>query len=303
MKFSRRKFITQMVLFTAWLLKPRISFPAGSELVALPVRSALEDKGEVSLKDIDFFLEEKVNYDINFLWFTKAAVGKLYFLREGNGFKAVLEAETRGFIGFLTFYRKHIYISHMSYFPDLKRMRVDFFERYVKVGSSEEKTLTWTDYDRQVLRRKDYKRGSLIENVEEPIPEGVIYEDILSAFYNVRLGYYGPIKRGRQFIVNSLPSDGVSTIEVNFTTKEESLKHRDLFGDKFDENMLGARVKVSKDLFKSKKGEISMLFDDALVPVYGVVEDYVGFGDIMGILKRGGTTVQAQSRLLPGNEG
>lgn len=296
MKLSRRKFILQMALFAGWLLKPRISFPSESQFLKAPPASGNLPRGEVDLKNIDFFLSEKVNYDINFLWFKKAAVGTLKFLREGSGFKAILEAETKGFIGFLTFYRKHTYISHMSYLPDENRMRVDFFERYVKIGGSQEKTLTWTDYDKLILRRKDYKRGMLFENVEEAIPEGVVYEDILSAFYNVRIGYYGPIRRGRQFTVRSLPSDGVSTIEVNFTTREESIKNRDLFGDKFDEHMLSANVKVPRDLFKSKTGEISMLFDDAIVPVYGVVKDYIGFGDIMGMLKRDGETVHADSK-------
>lgn len=292
-----------MVLFAGWLLKPRISFPSDTQFLKAPPVSGIEGNGEVALKNIDFFLEENVNYDISFLWFKKAAVGRLRFSREGQGFKAVLEAETRGFIGFLTFYRKHIYISHMSYLPERKRMRVDFFERYVRIGGNEEKTLTWTDYDKQILRRKDYKRGMLVENAEEAIPEGVVYEDILSALYNIRIGCYGPIRRGRRFTVHSLPSEGVSTIDVNFTTKEESLKTRDLFGDKFDENMLSANVKVPKNLFKSKTGEISMLFDDAIVPVYGVVKDYIGFGDILGVLKRDGESVQAQSELSVRKEG
>ncbi|MDH3975413.1 MAG: DUF3108 domain-containing protein [Deltaproteobacteria bacterium] len=303
MKLSRRKFIVQMALFAGWLLRPRLSFPSGSQFFGAPLAPPGGEAGEVALKNIDFFLKENVNYDINFLWFSKAAVGKLNFSREGPGFKAILEAETKGFIGFLTFYRKHSYISHMSYLPDSRQLRVDFFERHVKVGSNEEKTYTWTDYNRRVLRREEYKKGKKIEDVKELIPEGVIYEDILSAFYNVRLGYYGPIRRGRQFTVRSLPSDGVSTIEVSFTTKEDAIKSRDLFGNKFDENMFSARVKVPRDLFKSKTGEVSILFDDALVPVYGVVKDYIGFGDIMGILKREGEVVQAHSQRLIGKDG
>jgi len=286
MKPGRRIFLFEIALLAEWLLKPRLSSPFVSPPVSRSNSPAVKGSSAVALKNIDFFLREKVNYDIHFLWFTKAAAGRLLFSREGEGFKAILEAETKGFIGLVTLYRKHTYISHMSYFPERKKMRVDFFERYVKVGRSEEKTLTWTDYNRMLLRRKDYKKGRLVEDAKEPIPPGVEYEDILSAFYNVRLGYYGPIRRGRQFIIRSLPSEGVSTIEVHFTTREESTKSGHLFGDDFNENMLSARVKVSKELFKSETGEVNLLFDDALIPVYGVVKDYIGFGDIMAILKK-----------------
>lgn len=275
-----------MALLAGWLIRPRLSFPSVSQFIKTPVSLPVKGNDQANLKNIDYFLNEKVSYDIHFLWFTRAAAGSLHFSREGEGFKAILEAETKGFIGFLTFYRKHTYISHMSYLPERNKMRADFFERYVTIGGKAEKTFTWTDYDRRVLIRKDYKREKLVENAEEPIPEGVEYEDILSAFYNVRLGYYGPVRRGRQFIIRSLPSEGVSTIEVNFTTREESIKSSHLFGDKFDADMLSARVKVPRDLFKSKTGEVNILFDDAIVPVYSVVKDYIGFGDIMAVLKK-----------------
>jgi hypothetical protein len=111
MVFNRRRFIWKMAVIAAWFVRPRLVFPETAEgLVPVTGRGA-------GFKTIDHFLNEKLDYDISFLWFSKAASGSVTFSREGKGYKAVLQAETKGFVGFFTSYRKHRYVSHLSYIP------------------------------------------------------------------------------------------------------------------------------------------------------------------------------------------
>jgi len=281
---NRRKFLFRAFWAALWLLKPRIalSFPEGDAEASILAPGDIEER--ISFKDIDYFLGEKINYDISFLWFSKAATGSLKFEPEGGGFSATLYAETLGFIGFLTQYRKHIYISHMNYIPDKNKMRVTLFERFVNYGKREEKSYSILDYDKMTVHLTDYVKGKIKEDIVEPIPEGIEYEDILSAFYNFRLGFYGEIKRGRKFQIKTIPSEGKSTIDVHIKTHEESKKTGRIFGKDYNPDLMHVNVRVPEEIFKSKNGDVSVLFDEAIVPAFGVVQDYIGFGDVKGTL-------------------
>lgn len=285
--FSRRKFIFSMAAITGWLLRPRVVLSAQEAsqfLKAPPLQNVKKAITKLSFKSIDDFLSENVRYDLAFLWFKKAAESKVSFSRDGKGYKAVLEAETKGVVGFFTSHRKHRYVSYLTYFPAENRVRTSVFERTVVIGKRKEETFTYLDYDKKMMEWKDYKKGRLVETKSEAIPDGIEYECILSAFYNFRLGFFGPIEKGRQFAVKTIPEKGRSTIDVDITSDKEALKKRRLFGKYFSKSFYNVNVKVPKDIFKSRSGEVSMLIDEEIVPVHGVVKDYIGFGDIKGRL-------------------
>ena len=263
-----------MLLFAGSLLRPRLSFPAASS-------SILSTKGRGGIKGgVEGFLDEESNYNIALLWFKKAATGSFKLIREGDGYMATLEVETRGFIGFLTSYRRHIYRSHMSYLPDDGKLRVHLFERYVTIGKKMEKTLTRLDNKRGVMHADFFEKGELVKVVDEPIPEGVDYEDILSAYYNVRLGHYGPIEAGRHFQIRTIPSEGESVINVEFSSRDETMRWRRKLMGNSEERFIAAKIRVPRKIFESKTGEVTALFNEAIIPVQGVVKDYIGFGDM-----------------------
>lgn len=253
--------------------KPRLLFAGSISDSAIP------------FKTIDYFLDEKADYDISFLWFDKAAEGSFQFMREDGGYKAVLQAETKGFIGFLTSYRKHVYISHLVYAPEKGKLRSRVFERNVVIGDKTERTITYQDYDRRLMEWEDYKGGKLKERKSQEIPEGMEYEDILSAFLNFRLGVYGPIQRERKFSINTIPEKGQAIIDVHILSSEAALKLKSVFGKDYSEGLMAVKVKVPKEIFKSKTGEVAILMDDRILPIIGVVENYIGFGDIHAVLR------------------
>lgn len=74
-------------------------------LAPFPLRG--EDQEPIPVVPAERFPETFLNkdylYDISFLWFTKAAEARFYF-EKGEGpseYRAVLDAETKGFIGWL----------------------------------------------------------------------------------------------------------------------------------------------------------------------------------------------------------
>ena len=289
MIFNRRGFLLTSALLAWPFFRPRISLAGGMERL-IPAAPISEDNVNKSapprFKTIDHFLNETVRYDIGFLWFTKAASGSLTFRREGEGFAALLEAETKGIVGFFTSHRKHRYVSHMISVPSENRFKISLFERYVTVGSREEKTLTRLDYGAGRMTSTFFKGGEQVEERVEAIPHDVEYEDILSALYNVRIGRYGPLVAGRSFKVLTIPREGKSVIDVEIATPEEAKRRRFLFGSSSSDAFLNARVRVPKEIFESKTGEVALLFDDSILPVHGIVKDYIGFGDIRGTLLR-----------------
>ncbi len=289
MIFRRRGFLITAALMVWHLFRPRISL--SGKVGALPGLSPLSNPeankpASHRFKTIDYFLNESVNYDISFLWFKKAAAGSVTFGREGNGFFAALEAKTKGIVGFFTSHKKHRYVSHMTYVRKENRFRSTFFERYVTEGRKSEKTLSRLDYETRQVISTFFKNGEQVKETVEPIPLGVEYEDILSALYNVRIGYYGPLKAGRSFQLMTIPREGQSVIDVEIATPEEAKRRRFLFGRSASDTFLNANVRVPKEIFESKTGEVALLFDDSILPVHGIVKDYIGFGDVRATLLR-----------------
>ena len=48
----------------------------------------------------------------------------------------------------------------------------------------------------------------------QDIPEGVNYDDILSAFYNFRNSAYGKLEKGSTYTISTIPKKGHKTISV-----------------------------------------------------------------------------------------
>jgi hypothetical protein len=279
--FSRRSFLKEFLLGT---ILPLVS-PFLGRISSAPGRLALSEAGASGEQDIiSAFRGEALRYQIEFLWFTPAATGSILFEEEkGNrGYKAILEGRTSGLIGWLTRYRRDIYTSYMEV-SDGGRLKPLRFEEDVVIGEKVRKKVYRFDYRAgKLIRRRMNRRGVFIRS-EQVIPEGVVYDDFLTAFYNFRLGVYGKIQRGRRYRVRTIPKKGVSTIDVEIATREEEMRRRQRAGDK----RLGeyyVRVFLDKEITKSKTGKVEGWASRDLVPIEGTIEDVVLFGDVHGVL-------------------
>lgn len=241
-------------------------------------------KSRANHKNIRDFSGEKLVFDISFLWFKNAAVGYTTLQRNGNGYVAQLKAETKGFIGFITGHIKHFYISHMNVVGKSGGVRPYRFEKNIIYRGKEEKIITTLDYKTRTMPWSKTKMGKVVEERIDTIPLSLIYYDILSVFYNFRSSYYGEIKKGKDFLIHAIPEKGESEIRIHVCTREEELKL------KKEENIEDSEgyflvINVPKEIFKTKEGKVLLWATKDLLPLKVIVRDYIGFGDVRGVLR------------------
>ena len=242
--------------------------------------------------------EEMFFYDIQLMWFTNAAEGVIRIRRTGEKrYRAELVVKTKGFIGFLISHQKNHYVSEMDYIPENHRLLSRRFTKTVIRRDLVKRTSAVIDYAKGEIRWEASNSEKLLEKGVDPIPKGVIYEDLLSAFFNLRFGAYGPLKRGKRFTVNTLPdyeppeigqkdyrkeSDRQVVIRIAKVATEREYRKR--YGRTKEKGLL-ALVKVPKFLFGQEIGETHVWFDSDLTPVAVTVEDAILFGDLYGNLR------------------
>ncbi|HJP19511.1 MAG TPA: DUF3108 domain-containing protein [Nitrospinota bacterium] len=237
--------------------------------------------GSNSIADFD---GEKLVYDISFLWFKDAAVGTTIFQQDREGCVARLTAETKGFIGFITGYIKHFYVSHMKMAGEEIGLQPYLFEKKINYQKREEKTITSLDYEKRIRSWSTTKNGKIKDWKSESIPLRIVYYDILSTLYNFRTSYYGEIQKGKDFLIHAIPEKNESEIHIHVGTREEELKF------KKEENIEDSEgyfliIKIPKEIFKTKNGEVLIWGNKNLLPLNVIVRDYIGFGDIRGTLR------------------
>lgn len=278
--FSRRFFLRSF-LSTAFLtLLPQVH-----RALLSPGLLAAGKSGDSPGTDIaSRFLGEELHYRIGFLWIDEAATGRISFekAKGDQGYKATLEGQTSGLIGWLTGYRRDSYTSYMDLIDGGKRLKPLWFEEDVVIGDKVRKKITLFDYQRgRLVKRRMNRRGVFIRS-EEKIPEGAVYDDFLTAFYNFRWGVYGEIRRGKRYRVRTIPKGGISTIDVEIATKQEEIRQRGK--EEKGEREYYVTVFLDKELTRSRTGKVEGWASRSLVPLEGIIEDVVMVGDVHGVL-------------------
>ena len=118
---------------------------------------------------------------------------------------------------------------------------------------------------------------------EMEIPPGVLYDDPVTAFYNLRSGVYGNVEPGREFLLRTLPRKGHEMIRINVASREEAEGRRAAEKAKDGKDIL-IRILIDREMWGRKKGELEIWFNRDLVPLSGVVKDVPFFGDVKGRL-------------------
>jgi len=232
-----------------------------------------------------FFKGEELHYEIGFWLFKQVAVGKLSFkeMGEKGRFIATLQGETLGIMGWVARYRVDTYRSIMEEVEGGGRLRSVSFEEDVKVGDTVRRRTHFFDYQKrkwiQVRQRKD---GTKIRT-EEEIPQGMVYDDFITASYNFRYGVYGEIGRGRKYTVATFPKKGPSSYEVRVASKEEEEKRKKSERLKEGKEYF-VKLSLDPEVTHSKEGLIEGWLSKELYPIEGRIKDVVLFGDVKGTL-------------------
>lgn len=235
-----------------------------------------------------FSLKELVNepvtsYDIAFLWFERLAEGKAVFTageRPGT-YRATLEAKTLGVAAWLTKDRIQRYSSLMELGPD-GRLRTISHESLIIKGDEKkrrERSKRYLfDHQRREVRVQAVKDG--VTGAEQVLPMGdVVPSDILTAFYNFRMGAYGPLRPGGRYEIPTVNRKGISFITV------ETLPDGPRKNAFFPRGGLLCRAIVDPEIFDTGDGAILFWFDHSGHPPRGIVEKVIGLGDVRGIAR------------------
>ncbi len=236
--------------------------------------------------DIRRFTGETLTYDIDFLFFEKAATAKVRFYEYKGKYYSTLSAETRGVVGFFTNYRKHYYKSSFDIVDQGQRVQTHKFERDVIIGREKERTVHFLDYASHTHFWFLFSGGDLKERQRNPIPEGVIYDDILAFFYNFRNGVYGNLKKGRTYKIDTVPDLSMKSITTYISTEEEQELFRIKENRTKNDEML-LKVLIPKDVFKTETGELVFWASNHYIPLETTIKDYLLLGDLHGRLTNG----------------
>ncbi|MBI3754467.1 MAG: DUF3108 domain-containing protein [Deltaproteobacteria bacterium] len=258
---------------------------AAGIITLFPFASTTQAGAGVAKKEItigEYFDGEEFTYTIGFWWFKNVALGKIGIHKKKDGlYEITLTAETMGFIGFITGYRKDIYRAYTEEIEKGRRFRTKRFETIIKMGGMTKESYAEVDYQRRAYHWKSWKDGKEEREVTEPIPPGMFYDDPLTGFYNFRFGAYGQIKEGKEFHVPTFPSKGVSTIYVRVATDKEKAER--INPDPALVSYL-ADIVIAKELFGSQTGKVEVRFNKELIPVQAIAKDLILFGDVRGTL-------------------
>ncbi|HEY8368927.1 MAG TPA: DUF3108 domain-containing protein, partial [Thermodesulfobacteriota bacterium] len=163
-------------------------------LVGVAAGAARAEVPAASAPIVEEFAGERFDYDVSFLFFGRAAVGRISLAPEtepgpdglggpGSGrYVATLSAETKGFVGFFKKVR-HVYTSTLVPCEGGTRWCSRIFVKDLEDRSGREVTTTFLNEARGVMTWTIRRDGVVTEIGREPIPEGVRYDDMLAALF------------------------------------------------------------------------------------------------------------------------
>ena len=254
-------------------------------LLAVPLSLAKSVASTTGPSILDKYLGEELSYQIGFWLISHCGDAKTGFLRTDlpDIYRLSLEGHGIGFINFLLGRVNYSYTSFCQYLSDQDRLRPVYFELKKKRGNKE------------ALRsiRFDYPAGELVffESIpagetriqREPMGMDRIYEDYLTLFYNFRHGYYGPLKRSRQYRLPLYTKKEMHPVKLHVADIAEEKQFRSREFNQTDKDFF-IRFQINPEDVSSGSGEIQGWLSSDATPVKGTILDVVFFGDLWGDL-------------------
>lgn len=241
-------------------------------------------QGLGAARDVAQMVGESYHYSIDFLFFKNLAEGELRLsaTEQPDVYRAELIGRTLGVASWLSGDRTQTYTTLMELTPEGSLRSIEHTSRIVK-----RKWGTWQDRRRK--QRYDYAQGIVFEEKskegvisskkQRKIPEGQQPVDMLTAFYNLRAGVYGPLVAGSRFLIPTCSGKGFAEITVTVLSDEQRAEQ-----EYFPSHGLLLFAELDPDIFETDSGNLYFWFNDAGVPERGIVEDVIGLGDVRGSL-------------------
>ena len=248
--------------------------PVAVLLMLLSTHSA-----SASVMSADILAGETLYYTIDFWLLRGSAEGELCFTKTPGGYTALFEAETRGVLRLIAGHRKEIMESIMEYDESRQRLRpIVFTETFIQNKIEIKRTLSF-DYEKGTFTCTRFYPGSKPHTIEAALPAPG-FEDMLTFFYNFRMGCYGPMPEGGRLrvpvVMKELPS--IITIDFPASVSKERAKN------------FNALLTMDRNLTHARSKRLLMRLNDMTIPESALVIDAYFFGDLAITLT--GTTHQ-----------
>ncbi|SEA13930.1 Protein of unknown function [Desulfuromusa kysingii] len=233
---------------------------------------------------VDSLLGEHFVYDISFLWFDHLAEGSIQLTQgdQPGTYLVVMQAKTLGAAAFFTRHRIEKYQTLMKIGPS-GLLRPLWHSSHTIRGQGESRSEKITkktfDYVSGRVRYEKIKNHKTYTDQFFTMDKGQPLYDILSALYNLRLGFYG--QPGEETIhIPTFHRKGTQDIVVE---PLRGLTSRDL--KYFSRDSIRGRVLVDPSVFGTKGRDIFVSFDAKMRPDKGIIKDVIGLGDVRGKLR------------------
>jgi hypothetical protein len=233
---------------------------------------------------IDQLAETDLHYKIAFLWMSHIADGSFSLDRgeEPNTYKARLRGKTKGIAAWLTSRRIQTYETLM-YKQEQGRLITLTHDSTIEKGRGKTKKIRTKHYVfdpvKSTITVSKIANGALWWEKNLPF-SGAMPVDILTAYFNLVTGVYGPIEPGATYSIPAFGGKGVGQINIEVLNDEQ--RPGTSF---FPKGGTLCRFKVDKEIFDTSDGTILVWYDQAGNPARGVIKDIVGLGDIRGRLR------------------
>jgi len=260
------------------------------ERAFVPVTSFASDNPAQRLNKLPELLEriknEKLTFQIFYLDLIKFAEGYVLFgQRSEKYFFAESLVEVAGISDLFTNYKSQLATSNMELsLEPAPRLIPRTFNRHIVLRDRQIQTRNTFDYKRCRWSSKIYRDGKLKKRRRRKIPDGVIYENFLSAFYNLRLEAFGPIAKGQTIEFNTIPYKGVDSVSLEIASPEaEKNEARWLKGIGDAEFLI--MMQVTEKIMGIKPAKLLAAADKDLIPIAGLIKDALPLGNIYVDLK------------------
>ncbi len=227
---------------------------------------------------------ERLEYDISFLWFDHLAEGELALSRgeEPGTYLVTLQARTLGVAAYLTRSRRAKYQTLMA--ADENGMLYPLWHTahdIRKKGNQRKEKISKYSFDfiNRKVRYQKQKNGRVHDDKWYALEGKQPVYDILTALYNLRLGFYGDVKEG-PLLIPTFHHKGFQNIIIE-PVALDALADRAFFVDQ----QKVAKILVDPSVFGTKGRDIYASFDRKNRPYQGIVKGVIGLGDVKGTLR------------------
>ncbi len=250
-------------------------------VAAVPASDDSPVLSEQGLAQINALLNHDVDYDLGFLWLDQVAQANFKFQKsiKPGLYIASLSAKTVGLAATLTSNRRQQYVSMMRLMPDGSFRSVRHTSQKKKGGVVRDKVYTF-DYENRKVKYQYFKNNKLITEKNIEIEGDSYPSDVLTTYFNLVAGAFGPLEVGAHYQVPAFSRRGIGTIIIDFLPPEKRPRK-----DFFSADLLICRVVVDQEVFDTKDGQIFIGYNKELLPARGVVTDIIGMGDVRGVMK------------------